>query len=81
MKTYRGIVKSDTAPSTDLVWICGKEIKVFTNGKWEILNEPPKIELPKIEVPKNTDIYNDYVKAGGTKSRIEFAKELINLFD
>lgn len=50
MRTFRGIVESNVAPSTDVIWLHNKELKYFTNGKWESLNEIPI--LPK----ENNDI-------------------------
>ena len=47
MRTFRGIVESNTTPSTDVIWLNNKELKYFTNGKWESLNEIPI--LPKVK--------------------------------
>ena len=48
MRTFRGIVESATMPSTDVIWINNnREIKYFTNGKWELLNE--KFSLPEVK--------------------------------
>lgn len=38
MKQFRGIVESPCVPSTDMLWIYNKELKYFTNGKWESVN-------------------------------------------
>lgn len=38
MKQFRGIVESSYAPSTDMIWVYNKELKYFTNGKWESVN-------------------------------------------
>lgn len=46
MRTFRGIVESNSAPSTDVIWLNNKELKYFTNGKWESLSEIPT--LPKV---------------------------------
>ena len=29
MKQFRGIVESPYAPSNDMIWICGNELKYF----------------------------------------------------
>ena len=43
MRYFRGIVESNAAPSTDVIWLNNKELKYFTNGKWESLKEIPTI--------------------------------------
>lgn len=43
MRYFRGIVENSTAPSTDMIWLNNKELKYFTNGKWESLKEIPII--------------------------------------
>lgn len=52
MRHFRGIVESSTAPSTDVIWIKGNEMKYYTKGKWELLNEKFSLpELPKYDNP------------------------------
>lgn len=38
MRYFRGIVESNVAPSTDMLWINQKELKYFSNGKWESID-------------------------------------------
>ena len=37
MDRRKAIVESQYEPSTDSLWINGKTIKAFINGKWEVL--------------------------------------------
>ena len=76
MRYFRNIVESDTAPTTDNIWINGTEIKYFKEGSWVSLGNVPsknKEEKP-IVIP---DLYQEYKKAGGTKSRKNFIKVLV----
>lgn len=55
MKQFRGIVESTYAPSHDMIWIYNNELKYFTNGKWELMNNPKVTEPEKGSVTKDNN--------------------------
>ena len=70
MKQFRGIVESPHAPSTDMIWVYNKELKYFTNGKWEPVNTKSLTEEDSSSVKAvNTDTL-EYItlEEGSTKA-------------
>lgn len=73
MRKLAGIIESDTAPSTNMLWVCGNDIKCFSRGQWIALGPIPRRQKQK------PSLYDEYVKQGGKLSLKEFAKELVTL--
>jgi hypothetical protein len=75
MRKLAGIVESSTPPSTNMLWVCGKDIKCFSKGQWITLGPVYEKEETK------PDLYSEYKKNGGELSLSDFAKELVTLIE
>ena len=73
MRKLAGIVESSTPPATNVLWICGTDIKCFSKGQWVTLGPIPQKQEEK------PDLYSIYKKKGGKLKLEDFAKELVIL--
>lgn len=73
MRKLAGIIESPTPPATNMLWICGNDIKCFSKGQWNILGPIPQKQEEK------PDLYSEYKKKGGKLKIGDFAKELVVL--
>jgi hypothetical protein len=73
MRKLAGIVESSTPPATNMLWLCGTNIKYFSKGQWVTLGPIPKKQTEK------PDLYSEYKKKGGKLKLEDFARELVIL--
>ena len=80
MRYFRGVVESPYAPPTDMLWIYQNELKYFSNGKWEIINNPKITETIPVSVIKENIIlpYITLEVGKSKKIKTENYNKLIN---
>ena len=75
MRRLAGIIESPTPPATNMLWICGNELKYFSRRQWTTLGPIPQRQRQR----QKPVLYDEYVKQGGKLSFKEFVKELVTL--
>ena len=65
MDRRKAIVESQYEPSTDSLWINGKTIKAFINGKWEVLGS----NLSSEEIEELKTKVTTYLKDAGIENK------------
>lgn len=80
MRVIQGIVESQTAPSTNVIWINKGIAKYFSNGQWVEIGKSITIDDIKSDLD-SINLYKNYKQIGGTKSVTDFIKAIKELID
>lgn len=80
MRAIQGIVESQTAPSTNVIWINKGIAKYFSNGEWIEIGKSITIDDIKPDLD-SINLYKNYKQIGGTKSVTDFIKAIKELID
>ena len=68
MRSFRGIVESPFAPSTDMLWVYQNELKYFSNGEWKLINNPKVTEeTPSVTSQDKNTLDYIILEVGKTK--------------